>query len=82
MIILMPVGGVQLYVKGQNKRSCAFYHLLEGDRVFASQALFPALRDGVLLKLVVKVDVRGGGIVSAAQLFLCVMITMNFGRRC
>ena len=68
-------------MKGQNKRSCAFYHLLEGDQVFASQALFPALRDGVLLKLVVKVDVRGS-IVPAVRLFLCVMITMNFGRRC
>ena len=61
-------------MKGQNKRSCAFYHLLEGDQVFASQALFPALRDGVLLKLVVKVGVGlwGWGIVSAARLFLCV----------
>ena len=61
-------------MKGQNKRSCAFYHLLEGGRVFASQALFTALRDGVLLKLVVKVGVGlwGWGIVSAARLFLCV----------
>ena len=61
MIILMPVGGVQLYVKGQNKRSCAFYHLLKGDQVFASQALFPASGDGVLIKLVVKVKVGGWG---------------------
>ena len=70
----MEDGGAQLYVKGQNKRSCAFYHLLEGDQVFASQALFPALRDGVLHKRVVKVCV--------CRIFLCVIITMNFGRRC
>ena len=59
-------------MKGQNKRSCAFYHLLEGDQVFASQALFPALRDGVLLKLVVKVDV-GGGALSPQHGYSCVL---------